>query len=527
MRCSYFVAAVVASACTGSIGGDPFRAAGDASEPGPNEPETNEPGPTATVSPIESGTARRLATRELERSLDALFPEISSQRRRFPNTGRELFDTEATAAEVGVAFLDNALVVADSIGSLALETGLIGCGAESGQECLAAFVDEWSIKILGRGLDDEERSAFLALAEGQPKDEALRQALEALLVHPEHLYHVTAGNEADGPRRALRDHEILAKLALMLWGQRPDEGLRRAAAAVELHSAEARRQLAESMMEDPRAAEQRASFHAQLLGYTALPNVGLGAAMRRESEALIEVATAPGTDYHTLFLSDETWVDEELATHYGLTAPPGGEGWARYAGPERRGILSHGSFLSAYVGASGDASVSKRGAAVYNRLLCTHIELPLDMEVDVDAEPEDGQCGEAFLRDEHAAGDCAGCHRLIDGIGFGLNSFDLAGQFRTQEPGRADCPIEGRGSLAEQPFEGPGGLAELLVEEARFDSCLVRQVVRFGEGRELKGEGAADQVARWAQVFEESGFSYRELLLAIVSSQVFAEVWVP
>jgi hypothetical protein len=53
----------------------------------------------------------------------------------------------------------------------------------------------------------------------------------------------------------------------------------------------------------------------------------------------------------------------------------------------------------------------------------------------------------------HSEGGCAGCHQLIDPIGFGLENYGPDGGFITHEPGLPECEIEGKGEIL-----GVGGL---------------------------------------------------------------------
>ena len=64
---------------------------------------------------------------------------------------------------------------------------------------------------------------------------------------------------------------------------------------------------------------------------------------------------------------------------------------------------------------------------VRTRLFCEPFPTP-PPEVDVDAKPTDGVCKtERYAA--HATGGCAGCHQSLDGVGFGLEAYDLQGRF--------------------------------------------------------------------------------------------------
>ena len=60
---------------------------------------------------------------------------------------------------------------------------------------------------------------------------------------------------------------------------------------------------------------------------------------------------------------------------------------------------------------------------------------------------------------EHRANPaCAGCHKLMDPVGFALENYDAVGRWRTTEDGK---PIDASGGLPDgSKFEGVAGLAE-------------------------------------------------------------------
>ena len=121
-------------------------------------------------------------------------------------------------------------------------------------------------------------------------------------------------------------------------------------------------------------------------------------------------------------------------------------------------------------------------------MLCQVIELPRDaaalMMADVDAAPAENECRQPWLENNHASGACAGCHNLMDPIGFGLENFDQLGRYRTHDVGKPDCTISGDGELAPLgEFNGPGELGELLTSSEDFDRCAFETLYTFVIGR--------------------------------------------
>jgi len=84
-----------------------------------------------------------------------------------------------------------------------------------------------------------------------------------------------------------------------------------------------------------------------------------------------------------------------------------------------------------------------------------------------------------------ASAACAGCHNLLDPIGFALESFDPVGRYRATENGKAIDPsgtLLGAGD-ATGPFADAAGLAARLASSKTVATCFERQLFRFASGR--------------------------------------------
>ncbi len=115
---------------------------------------------------------------------------------------------------------------------------------------------------------------------------------------------------------------------------------------------------------------------------------------------------------------------------------------------------------------------------------------------------------------------CAGCHRLLDPIGFGLERYDESGAFRLVENGR---PIDAHGELALEDggvrFEGAEPLGAWLAQAPQVRQCVARQWFRFLMGR---AETEADRCTIEAMTTAlDRTQDPRELLLELVSSDGF------
>jgi hypothetical protein len=71
--------------------------------------------------------------------------------------------------------------------------------------------------------------------------------------------------------------------------------------------------------------------------------------------------------------------------------------------------------------------------------------------------------------------------------------------------------------------EGPGLLAATAIVDNRLPACVARRAAQWLLGRELHDE-EADLADALTQVFIRSGYSYRELVKAVVSSVEYRRV---
>jgi hypothetical protein len=278
-----------------------------------------------------------------------------------------------------------------------------------------------------------------------------------------------------------------------------------------------------SMLSDARARVQLERFHAMWLGYRAVPaSAEMASAFGMETNKLIDkVLFDEPSSYLDLFTSTQTYVNDLLATQYGLQAPAGGEGWVSYSNDQRAGILSHGSVLAAFSKFS-DTSPTQRGIFVQTRLLCNKVAPP-PANVNVDQPPANGDAVCKLDRyDAHRTLEsCKACHAQLDPIGYGLESYDIGGRFRTHDDAHEECVLPGSGELpGHGPFSGPGQLARLLVDSGEVEQCFVQHLMSYAVGRELRAEEDPARDSLLAS-FKSSGYSAQQLLASLVSDERF------
>ncbi|HET6583623.1 MAG TPA: DUF1588 domain-containing protein, partial [Nannocystaceae bacterium] len=184
----------------------------------------------------------------------------------------------------------------------------------------------------------------------------------------------------------------------------------------------------------------------------------------------------------TLLSADYSWPDPRSAALYGL-APPAEQ--TRMQLPEERaGILTQPSVL-AVTSTFDTTSPVRRGVFVLENVLCQELPPP-PPGLMISPPPPDPNATTRERWEQHSSDElCAGCHSMIDPIGFTLEEFDAIGQHRTEENGRAVDPTGGAPAIgaADGTLVGGAALARAVAESPAAVSCFARQWLRFTLGR--------------------------------------------
>ncbi|MFZ4738650.1 MAG: DUF1592 domain-containing protein [Bradymonadia bacterium] len=410
------------------------------------------------------------------------------------------------------------------------------------REILTAFGSRaWRRALTPGELDRLVALVSVATGEGDPFERGVRLAMHALLLSPHFLFKVETDPtpfEADAlTPHPLSGDELATRLSYFLWGSIPDEALTRDAASGALNDDAVLAATVDRMLDDPRAAAFVERFAGQWLHLRNLANVApdyarfpdfddaLRHSMRAETEAYFRAFLDEDRSALDLLDARFTFLDARLARHYGLPFEAGDAPDTlrrvdlEALDPEgtRGGLLTHGSILTVTSFPTRTSPV-KRGKWVMEQLLCSEPPPPppgvegLRDEIDANATFRER------LEQHRAEPVCAGCHALMDPIGFGLETYDGIGAYRTEDAGK---PIDDSGELpGERPFHGARELAALLKDDAALHECMVEQLFTFAVGRapDLADLCALDEVeARFAA----DGHRFRALIKHLVQSPSF------
>jgi len=551
LRCRAPRFAVWASACgiaatLAACGTDSATPGGNA-HAGTQTSAGNGPGPgnggsgPGNLTTASASVARRLTRMELSNVLRDVLGDDTSAPAKFLNDDVFTpFDNDYSRQEASSALIESLEAAADDVAARAVlpanRAKVVPCmpTGPGDAACLRTTIESLGQKLYRRPLSEEQVTAYLTLQSYAteanatvPHDfyTAVNLVLRSMLQDPEVLYRIETGSPTTEPGIfKLDSYEVASRLSFLLWGSGPDDALLTSAKDGLLLDAASREQAASRLLASPQARAQLERFHAMWLGYRAIPaSAELASAFNLETSKLLgKVVFDQPSSYLDLFTSNQTYVNEQLATNYGLTAPAGGEGWVSYADNKRAGILSHGSVLAAFSKFS-DTSPTQRGIFVQTRLLCNKIgNPPANVNVDQPPASPDKVCKIDRYDEHRALASCGSCHSLLDPIGYGLESYDIAGRYRTHDDAHEECVLPDKGELpGHGEFSGPGQLAQLLVDSGQLEACFLQHLMTYAVGRELRAEEAAAQTALLAS-FKADGYGLQQLLTHYTTDDRFA-----
>jgi hypothetical protein len=369
-------------------------------------------------------------------------------------------------------------------------------------------------------------------------EEGVETAIRRILISPEFLFRVErdpAGIQP-GANYPISDLELASRLSFFLWSSIPDEELLDLAITRRLKEPGVVEGQVRRMLSDPRADALVANFAGQWLLLrnlqTVQPDVptfpnfddSLRQAFRRETELFVGTILRENRGVMEMLTADFTFVNERLARHYGMRGIYGDQfRRVKVTDPNRRGLLGQGSILTV-TSRPNRTSPVLRGKWILSTLLGTPPPDPPANVPALDEKPTANHATTATVRERmarHRANPvCAGCHSMIDPLGFALENFDAVGRWRVVDDRFA--PIDASGVLPDgTKFAGLADFrAALVTEPKRFATTVTEKLMVYAVGR---GVEAYDRPAIRAIVRSAAprGYVLSDLIAGIVRSVPF------
>jgi hypothetical protein len=555
------LAPLLVGACTAEIAGSesgqpplqPGTSPGNAATggaAGTMTPPITVNGETVAFSPA-AGSFKRLTTSELKNSLTALLGPVTVgdvSPDTFVGGFAKLGGSTVSIGLNGVSQYQVAIEAATAqvFADTKRRDALVGCVPQgiSDTACFRSFIERfgrlaWRKALTPAQLDRQTALATtLAQTFGNPTD-GLRATTNALLASPNFLYRLERGEpEAGTSFWRFNGYEMASRLAYFLTDSTPDDALLQAAERGLLATADGVRAEAERLIQGGAEAPGRESvrnfakelFRLEIVAARAKDpsflayTPGLQQAMVREVPAMFEDLVfeqgAPATNF---FTTRTTYVNADLAKLYGVDATGlTSNSWVKVSLPAngpRAGYLGTGAFLSEFANQK-EGSPTQRGKFIRTALLCEVIpDPPANAATNLEDQPGDVH---RTRRDKLAAhreqgGACTGCHALMDPLGLPLENFDAIGAYRETDGGLA---LDLSGDLDGVAFNGPAELGQLLSQNEKVASCLVRNFYRYATGV-LEATGQEPAIEQLTTQFEAQGKDMRKLIVDLVASDGF------
>ena len=362
----------------------------------------------------------------------------------------------------------------------------------------------------------------------------IESALQFILASPEFLFRFETDRSdlAAGAAYQIDDVALASRLSFFLWSSLPDDELLTLAGQGKLHDHAVLEQQVKRMLADPRADALVDNFAEQWLFLrnlkTASPDPqifpdfddNLRQAMREETKLFFQSIVREDRNVMDLMNADYTFVNERLARHYGIPNVYGSQ-FRRIAltSDERRGLLGQGSILTV-TSYPNRTSPVQRGKWILTNLLGIP---PTPPPPNVPALKENGEGKPLSLRErmeQHRADAvCAGCHKVMDPIGFALENFDAVGEWRTTDDGSA---IDPSGTLYNgTKVEGPAALRNMLDAHPEvFVGVMTEKLLTYALGRGVESYDMP-AVRKIVQNAGAHDFRFSSLVLGAVESVPF------
>lgn len=481
---------------------------------------------------------RRLSPVQYARTVQAMFNDPNVPHEDVLSLPSVLgFHVDADAAVV--RDLDGELLMnyAESVADWAVQNGKLNQFTSCTQQqanCQSEFIGKLGEKAHREPLAQTTIDSYMTLFTAETTfEDGARAVIAAMLQSPYTLYRRELGVQ-QGSEYVLTPYEVASQLSYLLTDAPPDAQLYEAAKNNQLSTPEQLLAQADRLLATEQASESLSHFvegwleidklssKAKNEAIVPLPDE-LRQSMIEETNQLFLNTFKEGGTLADLYTANYTYVDQRLASHYGMNAA-GGQTFAKadLAGSSRAtGMLGHGAFLTTHA-LSDNSSPVQRAKIVIERLVCgTLPPVPQGLNVSLDTTTQYATNRERYEA-HRSVEPCKSCHRTIDPIGYTFEHYDGFGRYRAQEGG---VDVDASGSIeylapGEIPLDGLDSLSAALSESPEAQACLVRywSYYTYGTDTWANIECNRDNVIRYAQA---QNFSLKSVLQGIIQGPNF------
>jgi hypothetical protein len=339
-------------------------------------------------------------------------------------------------------------------------------------------------------------------------------ALAAMTVSPKFLYRTEMGAQVAGKGYQLTQYEIAAALSYTYTGRGPDELLFDLADRGDLSSPSVRKIQAERLLNSEHAKKYLPEFFEPLVEVSdaklemkdGIMSPDLIRDMKAEMELMLtDVVIKEKAGLDRLFNPGFSYLNTNLANHYGINAGSVGGTHSRVETNERQGGLLHLGIFHASNSSEVSTHLIRRARVVRENLLCKDLGTPVGVIPEQVIAPELASSRDFWtVVNGPDSGVCWNCHRYMNDIGFALDSFDIQGRYRTSEK------VQGSGSRAgeeevfdlvtqglltvgteEIAFDDLRGLTQIMGKAPKVAECISSRYLQFARGYQVDSSDPA------------------------------------
>ena len=413
-------------------------------------------------------------------------------------------------------------------------------GASDEMPCATKILSRLARRAYRRAASNDDVETLLAFYKQARAagsfDDGIRAAVERVLVSPDFLFRIEADPAGVAPGQVYRisDVELASRLSFALWSSIPDDALLDVAISGKLREPAVLEQQVSRLLADPRARRSLVqNFFAEWLQIrnvrllnpesTKFPwfDDNLRAAFVKEIELFLDAQLKEDRSVVSLLTSNETFLNEQLARHYGIPDVYGSHFRPVTLTDENRfGLLGKASVL-AVTSYTTRTSPTIRGKWLLENILAAPMPAPPPNIPALEASNKDGKplSVREMLEMHRANPACASCHARMDPLGFSLENFDAIGQWRSTDAGKS---INASGVLLDgTQVTGPAGLQHALVaQKQQFVRAVTEKLLTYslGRGIEYYDAPAIRGIVRGAAVDD---YRWSSVVLGIVKSAPF------
>ncbi len=372
--------------------------------------------------------------------------------------------------------------------------------------------------------------------------QAALDALKMILCSPSFLYFSEITDEKN---LKLGPYDLASRLSYALWSAPPDRELLAAAASEKLTEPKELRKQILRLLADERVSGMASGF---LDSWLRLREIGsqpppretmrvyyaenLPEAMKTEVRLFFRHLLRENGSVQQFLDADYTFADKRLAKLYDLPEQKTlriSDGFQRVSlagNRQRGGLLGMAGALT--VSANGvETSPVTRGVWVSENILGIKPPPPPDVVPAIEADVSGATTIRERLAKHRADQTCAECHRKIDPLGFGLETFDPIGRWRDTYPkpkGKAPAStVDSSGEFGSgQTYADFHDFKSILIASRTdgFTRHLIKQVLSYAAGRHMEpsDEFVIEDIF---QAVKKDGYGLRTLLIESLDSEIF------